>query len=166
MRAMNLDHLVGAAFATSRRRLIAKLAAVAVLAGLAPAERRRGAAQESRPRCQSAGKECGKRLCCANGLTCCNGRCRDLRSHPKNCLVCGKVCPGGVCNRGRCACSDGQDCPPNCQCLNDLDNKPYCGIAVAPGCDPPCGSNTPCPPGQFCADAAGCPSPGVCVLIC
>ena len=78
---------------------------------------------------------------CRQGMTNCDGYCRDLSLDVANCGYCGNACPTGygtVCSLGMCTCKEGlSSCGESCKDLvNDNRN---CGI---------CGNI--CPTGQYC----------------
>ena len=58
---------------------------------------------------------------CSSGLTCCGGKCIDLRNDPKHCGDCNVVCASGLCVNGLC-------CPPGAtKCGNACCSFTCCG---------------------------------------
>jgi len=78
---------------------------------------------------------------CRQGMTSCNGYCRDLSLDIGNCGSCGNACPapyGNICRQGTCVCKEGLSrCGESCWDL--LDDNRNCGA---------CGRT--CPKGTFC----------------
>jgi hypothetical protein len=110
---------------------------------------------------------------CAPGSACCNGECRDLRTDPRNCGACGKVCtiPGDICaGQGRCCPGDapilcGGFCYPNVPGLRCCGpgfprcpiGQKCCNGACIPGSSTCCTGGGSCPStAPFCRDGLCC----------
>ncbi|KAK5741164.1 hypothetical protein LTR17_004104 [Elasticomyces elasticus] len=105
---------------------------------------------------------------CGNGLSLCNGQCKDLTSDASNCGACGNVCSSGACQNSVCvSCNNPFVCGgslPNCNGSGDC----YCysvpgGSTVcsnSSGCSQSCGSDADCGDGNFCAINTCCGGDG------
>jgi hypothetical protein len=108
------------------------------------------------------------------GGTCCDGKCVDLNTHPRNCGACGRRCQiNGVCEQGQCGCIQGCDdyasgfqcCPaigPSCSCgLGQYTDPLNCNVDIPEENCPPeqrcigpfC--KTCCPPDSTCDPSTG-----------
>ena len=87
---------------------------------------------------------CGGGPACTEGLTCCEGACRDTNNDPSNCGICGESCAGStsMCLGGHCA-------APVC--------SPACGAgSICCEIDGPGPTHFSCVTGTTCP--VGCPS--------
>lgn len=162
------DHLlVRFADQQSRRTSVATLLGGA-LAALGFGATRDGAAKRKK-KCKPPRVRCGKKRCCAFGLSCINGQCVDPRCGQGGtdcdaglkCVNAACVCDADLCrdatnpNPGSTVCSCELTSAGESLCMADQ----FCGSPIA------CGADGSCPDGRVCRPD-GCGGNPTCIRLC